>query len=142
MRFWDSSALVPLILAEAESSWVRKLLKADPHGLVWCLSAVEVRSALATRVREGKMSSRTYATACGRMDRLFGGFSQVVAIEPVRLRAMRLLDLHPLRAADSLQLAAALTVAQDRPAELPFVTLDQRLAEAARREGLRVEVAP
>jgi len=47
-----------------------------------------------------------------------------------------LLRIHPLRAADSLQLAAALTVAEQEPSSLSFVCLDQRLAEAAIREGL------
>jgi hypothetical protein len=52
--------------------------------------------------------------------------------------AQRLLRVHPLRAADSLQLAAALAIAGDDPAELGFVCLDQRLVEAARKEGLDV----
>jgi hypothetical protein len=140
MKFWDSSAIVPLILFEAESSWARRLLKSDPHGLVWCLSTVEVRSALARRSREGTLTGEAYGIACKRTERLFGGLSQVLGFEPVRARAVRLLDLHPLRAADSLQLAAALIVAKDQPKDLPFVTLDQRLAEAARKEGFPVEI--
>jgi hypothetical protein len=139
MKFWDSSALVPLILSEAESSWARRLLKSDPHGLVWCLSSVEVRSAFARRSREGTLTREANAIACRRADRLFGALSQVLGLEPVRARAVRLLDLHPLRAADSLQLAAALVVAKDQPKELPFVTLDRRLAEAAGKEGFPVE---
>jgi aminopeptidase N len=54
--------------------------------------------------------------------------------------AQRLLRVHPLRAADSLQLAAALAIAGDDPSELGFVCLDQRLVEAARKEGLDVIV--
>jgi hypothetical protein len=141
MKFWDSSAIVPLILAEEESPWARKLLRSDPRALVWCLSPVEVRSALARRVREERLGANAYTAARNRADRLFHDLSQVLAWELVRKRAMRLLDSHPLRAADSLQLAAALIAARDRPHDLPFVTLDGRLAEAAHKEGLPVESA-
>jgi len=70
------------------------------------------------------------------------GFDESAAMilpsEAIRSRADRLLAIHPLRAADALQLAALLAAAEDRPAELPFVTLDDRLAEAARKEGFSV----
>jgi len=56
----------------------------------------------------------------------------------VRARAARLLSLHPLRAADALQLAAALVWCRERTAEAPFVCLDDRLRLAAAREGFRV----
>ena len=50
----------------------------------------------------------------------------------------RRLETHPLRAADALQVGAALVAASGDPASLEFVTLDQRQAEAASREGFRV----
>ena len=56
----------------------------------------------------------------------------------VREHARRLLLRHPLRAADALQLAAALTWALDRPREHALCTLDTRLAEAAKGEGFRL----
>jgi predicted nucleic acid-binding protein len=56
----------------------------------------------------------------------------------VRQTAIRLLRVHPLRTADALQLAAAIAAAEDHPATLPFVTLDERLAQAAEREGFPV----
>jgi predicted nucleic acid-binding protein len=46
--------------------------------------------------------------------------------------------VHPLRAADALQLAAAVVAAEGIPASLSIVTLDERLAAAARREGFVV----
>jgi hypothetical protein len=45
------------------------------------------------------------------------------------------LRVHPLRAADALQLAAAYIAAERRPSSLELVILDDRLAAAARREG-------
>ena len=46
--------------------------------------------------------------------------------------------MHPLRAADALQLAAAFLAAERRPASLELVTLDDRVAAAARKEGFAV----
>jgi uncharacterized protein len=46
--------------------------------------------------------------------------------------------VHPLRAADALQLAAAYAGSDRRPTSLEFVTLDERLADVARKEGFSV----
>ncbi len=59
-------------------------------------------------------------------------------VEVVRRHAERVVEAHPLRAADALQIAAALVAAEEDPGSLPFVTLDRNLAEAAEREGFRV----
>jgi len=56
----------------------------------------------------------------------------------VRDRARRLLEIHPLRAADSLQLAAALVASEEKPSQLPFVSLDRNLARAAEKEGFEL----
>jgi len=69
---------------------------------------------------------------------LFRECSEILPSEPVRQRAQRLLRTHPLRAADALQLAAALVWAHESPAGLEFVCLDQNLREAASREGFKV----
>ena len=62
----------------------------------------------------------------------------MTAVDVVRRHAERLVESHPLRAADALQLGAALAAAEDDPAGLEFVTLDRRQALAAEREGFRV----
>ena len=61
-----------------------------------------------------------------------------LATDPVRNIAQRLLRTHPLHSADSIQLAAAIVAAELEPASLEFVCLDDRLSEAAMREGFRV----
>jgi predicted nucleic acid-binding protein len=48
---------------------------------------------------------------------------------------VRFLRVHPLRAADALQLAAAFTAAERRPSSLAFVCMDEKLLAAAKREG-------
>lgn len=62
-------------------------------------------------------------------------WTEVEPSEAVREQAARVLRLHPLRAADSLQLAAAMVWCQGDPSHGEFVCLDHRLRDAARREG-------
>ena len=85
------------------------------------------------------MTRRTFDEARRRADRLFVALSHIVALEHVSERALRLLDVHDLRAADALQLAAALVASRERPQSIAFATLDQRLAIAARAEGFPVD---
>jgi hypothetical protein len=64
-----------------------------------------------------------------------------VEIQPgdeLRAAAIRLLAVHPLRAADAMQLASALMWAGERPARSGFVSFDTRLREAAAHEGFLV----
>ena len=141
MRFWDSSAIVPLVCAEIVSTRCRTWLRDDEAVLVWALTAVEVISALTRRRREGAMEPAVFETGKLRLAQLEAAWSEVTQVDAVRARARRLLESHPLRAADALQLAAALVAVEERPAAIPFVTFDDRLGEAARREGFNVMIA-
>ena len=138
MRFWDSSALVPLLVEESSSAAIRALLGDDPAVVVWQLAGTEVTSALWRRRRADEIDEvvRLLAGACLAV--LEGLWTSVEDTPLVDRRARRLLALHPLRAADALHLAAALIACDERTNMLPFVTLDDRLADAARREGFRV----
>lgn len=138
MRFWDSSAIVPLVCAEPASARCRAWLRADPVVLVWALAATEVISALARKRREGALEARLLAAAKQRLATLERAWSEVSQYDAVRARARRLLELHPLRAADALHLAAALVAVEERPSMMEVVTFDGRLAEAAEKEGFAV----
>jgi len=140
MRFWDSSGIVPLLVREAatepvETAWLR-----DPEMAVWWAASVECVSALSRLERDGAMSSPEVASSLERLDALSLAWAEVEPTSRVREIAVRLLRTHALRAADALQLAAAIVAAEERPSTLQVVTLDRRLAEAASREGFRVEV--
>ncbi len=137
MNFWDSSAILPLLLDEERSSAALKILHGDLGMIVWCLCEVEFESAISRRVREG-MTKKDEGAARSRLRLLAERWSEVTSLEPVRRRALRLLRTHPLRAADSLQLASALVACDENPEELGFVCLDERLTEAAHREGFRI----
>ena len=73
-----------------------------------------------------------------RLRQLTAGWHEVDPSDEIRETAARFLRVHPLRAADALQLAAAFAAAERRPASLEIVTLDDRLANAARKEGFAV----
>lgn len=135
MKFWDSSAIVPLVVEEKSSSWAMKLYDADPIVLVWWGTEVECVSALVRLERQRAASTSDLATALQRMAALKSSWQEIQAVEVVRETAVRTLRVHELRAADSLQLSAAIIASQYRPSSLEFVSLDERLKSAARREG-------
>ncbi len=84
------------------------------------------------------MESRSFAAAKARLHKIEQAWNEVVSYDAVRVRARRLLETHPLSAADALQLAAALVMTEERPTGTEFVTFDVRLAEAANKEGFPV----
>ncbi len=135
MRFWDASAVVPLVVAEAETTQCRTLLAEDAEIVVWCLTPVEVVSALTRRVRENALKASDFRRAKEQLLVLERVWSEVTAVERVRELARRLLERYPLRAADALQLAAALALSDPDPRTTVFVTLDHRLRAAAEQEG-------
>jgi uncharacterized protein len=136
--FWDSSALVPLLVAEERSREMTALLRADPAPALWWGSPTECQSALHRRRREGTLSPAAVAQALARLEPLTEDADVVAPTTPVRELAGRVLAAHPLRGADALQLAAALVWSGEDPAGEVFVCLDERLREAARREGFEV----
>lgn len=138
MKFWDASALVPLLVDEASTPALIHLLGEDTDMVGWWGSVVECTSAVARREREGTMSVADTGIALDRLRAVADAWHEVLPSGVVRATAQRLLRVHPLRAADSLQLAAALVIAGGEPHALDFVCLDMRLNDAARREGLRV----
>jgi predicted nucleic acid-binding protein len=138
VRFWDTSALLPLFVAEAHSTRARRWLRRDPVVVVWSLTRVELLSALARREREEPGVARGLLRARQRAIAAWDEWTEVIALEPVRRQAERLVAVHPLRAADALQLGAALVAADLDPAGLELVTFDERLALAALKEGFSV----
>lgn len=135
MKFWDSSALVALHVSHEHTPALRRLHAKDSDVLAWILSDVEMRSAVARLTRDGALGATDAQSAIERLESFWKSVHPVSVIEPVKLRAKRLLGAHSLRAADALQLGAALTAAYDEPLGREFVCLDQRLGSAARREG-------
>jgi len=129
----------PLLVDEGSSDAVRGLFNADADVAAWWATPVECVSAAARLERDGELDAAGVVTALARLDGLAREWVEVAPGDRIRSTARRLLRVHPLRAADALQLAAALAVAEEHAQSLPFVTLDRRLVDAARRDGFRVE---
>lgn len=140
MRFWDSSALVPLLIRQEASEAVHRSLEEDPVVCAWWGTPVECTSAVARIEREGVLAADAARAARSRLDALAAAWHEVQPSEAVRRAARRLLGLHPIRALDALQAAAAIVLAEHDPTTLVVVCLDDRLTEALRREGFRVQV--
>jgi predicted nucleic acid-binding protein len=135
--FWDSSALVPLLVSERRSSELVALLRSDPAPAISWATPVECQSSLQRRRRENTLEAPTLARALERLRQLAEDVDVVAPTVALREAAGRALAAHPLRAAGALQLAAALVWSGEVSGGL-FVSLDDRLRDAASREGFTV----
>jgi predicted nucleic acid-binding protein len=135
MKFWDASAIIPLCLEEPRTPLLKQLAEDDETIVVWWATPVECASALARLRREGILHTSDEDQAHAILARLATSWMEITPSQEVRHHAKRALRLHPLRAADALQLAAALVWVQGQPFGQHFVCLDRRLREAAHREG-------
>lgn len=138
MRYWDASALVPLIVAEPDSESVRTWLSEDDHIVTWVWTRTEIIGAIERRAREGSLSRLQRRDVLKRFNAFAASWDEVTEVLAVRSRANALLARHPLRAADAGQLGAALLVQEQLANPLTFVCMDQRLSSAAELESLRV----
>lgn len=138
MRFWDASAIIPLCIDGPHSKVVRDIAGNDGDIAAWWGSPIECCSAFARLRREGFLKTREEDRLRRLISLLANTWTEVEPSRDIRDLAERLLLLHPLRAADSLQLAAALVWAGKTPKGDYFMCLDRRLRGAARDEGFTV----
>ncbi|HYL01618.1 MAG TPA: type II toxin-antitoxin system VapC family toxin [Steroidobacteraceae bacterium] len=141
MRFWDTSALISLLVDEPTRERLLEMLEEDGEVLAWWGTPVEIASALARGEREGLLTADQVMAALEATRALAESWHEIVPSDAVRRTAERLLRTHPLRVADALQLASALVAADHDPASLELVCLDERVRLAARREGFSVLTA-
>ena len=138
VRFWDTSAIVPLTIDEAQTPTLRSVFEEDKDLVVWWSTRVEMASALSRSSRERSLPTEALRNANAVVKVLSEAWAEVVPSDGVRSRAIGLLLTHDLRAADALQLAAALVWAGDDPADCVFVSADKKLRVAASTVGFRV----
>ena len=138
MRFWDSSALVPIFVKEAATLQVEGWRASDPGITTWMMTRVEVLAAIARRKRDRPDLVALWNRVVSDVNEVSLRWIEIYDAVAARLHAERIVMEHALRTADALQLGAALVAADGDPQSLELVTLDRRLAEAARREGFLV----
>ncbi len=137
MKFWDTSAVIPLLVQEGRSAQYHALLERDGEVAVWWGTEIECWSALARAQRNGRFDARSHELASAALEALRGSWFEITPSDEVRREARRLLRLHPLRAADALQLSAAL-VWSGRYEGYELVASDEALRQAAQLEGFIV----
>lgn len=138
MRYFDASALVKRYVRERGTAKVRRLLTSDVP-VTSRLSAVEIASALARRAREGAFSEAARDRAVAAVNADLASILVVELTAAIVARAQALVRRHELRAGDAIQLASCLYIQEALGEETSFVAFDDRLANAARLEGLAVE---
>jgi predicted nucleic acid-binding protein len=136
LRFWDTSALIPLVVDEGDSRKMKEVYGADDSVATWLGTQVECVSALRRKERMGELTAAEAKDSLSLLGELSEGWTEIGMTEQIRKTALRLLAVHPLTAADALQLSAALDWAERIEGEPRFISLDERLKDAASREGL------
>ena len=142
MRYWDASALAPLLVAERDTELVRSWLSDDDRIVTWVWTRTQIVGAVERRTRDGSLSRSQRREVLRRLDAFARSWDEVTDVLAVRSRANALLARHPLRAADAGQLGAALLVQEQLAGVLDFVCLDRRLSSAAELESLMATHRP
>jgi hypothetical protein len=142
VRFWDSSALLSLVLKQAVTEELSAMLFEDNRLVVWWGTRVEGVSAICRLLRSGEADQSVALQLFDEFDAITALAREIEPTEEVRATALRMLRVHELRAADALQLAAASVWAGQYPTGFGFVSLDRRLRQAAAREGFEVWPRP
>jgi len=144
--FLDSSALIKRYVVEAGTPWVRSITSPDAGNsvLIAHITPIEIVAGTMRRRREGSITARTARATRLLVDRHTSREYKVIGLTgQVVQRAEELLELHALRAYDSVQLASALEsnirLVAVGLTPLIFVSADNRLLMAASAEGLAVD---
>jgi uncharacterized protein len=127
--------LVKRYVHESGSASVRQQLRAG-HVATSRLSAIEVSSALARREREGAFTAAERDRAVKRLNADLAAWILLEVTAELTADAQRLLIRHSLRSGDALQLASSLYLQRETGERISFAVFDERLAKAARAEGL------
>lgn len=112
--FWDASALVPLCVGQSNTPRAVALYKSY-EAVVWWATPVEIASVLARLVRMKQLDSADWADARRLSAVLADAWFVIQPSNGLRAKASELVNRYDLRAADALQLAAALEWCEDLP---------------------------
>ena len=133
MRFWDSSALVPLLSDEEKTDVVRALFQQDRNIVTAFITPVEVISAIC---RKAGVNRDLRRSAMLRYAVLKANWTLVDDYEQLMISAHSIAAQRCLRTGDAIQLACAIRARPDK--SLPFVSFDEELLEAAAAEGFPI----
>jgi predicted nucleic acid-binding protein len=138
MKFWDSSAIIPLCIEEMRTRTVQDIAKKDGSLVVWWGTIVECYSAFSRLRRDGDLTAEEDSQIRALLTSLADAWTEIEPSDDIRDITLRLLQNYPLRAADALQLAAAVVWAEKLPRGHQVVCFDAKLRDALSREGFEV----
>jgi predicted nucleic acid-binding protein len=130
--------MIPLLSEEATSDTLNGLLREDREIVVWWGTWAECTVAISRLVRENTLNENDEATARFTLDLFASIWMEVKPTNGIRSLTEILSLNHPLKTADTLQLAAALRWCEGDPRNKGFVYLDNQLRRAAEYEGFDV----
>ena len=133
--FFDTSAIVPLRVAQGSSQEARLAYRNVTKQVVAWTAPIEAAGAIYRAVRLGGLSKSNAKRVLSRLGQLEKRWTEIVASDQVRSSAISLLSTYDPRAADAIQLASALVWCKEKPKNRLFVCFDHKLAEAARAAG-------
>jgi len=135
VKFWDSSALVPLVSNESTTDTLNAIMAADPAVVVSPITPVEVDSAVWRKARQTR-DEVARQRSLRRLSELRDRWIVVEEYAAVFEEARRMVARYGLRGGDAIQLATAIITRGN--AVLVFVALDEDLKAAARAEGFPI----
>ena len=124
--------------------WIFKLHHYPPRAIalyknyevvIWWATPVEIASALARLMRMKQLDSSDWVKARKLAKSLADSWSVIQPSDALRAKSVQLVDRYDVRAADAFQLTAALEWCEDATQGRIFLTVDQKLREAALRSG-------
>jgi predicted nucleic acid-binding protein len=143
VAYFDTSALLKRYVSEKGSDWINTLLSSPhaPAAFISRLTVIEATCAFARRLREGTLLPVAHAKALLAFDYDITYRYNLVDVMSVTIDAARqLVNKHPLRAYDAVQLATAWlsnrTMLRAGKPPLTFISADDRLLAIAQAEGL------
>jgi predicted nucleic acid-binding protein len=77
VKFWDASAVVPLLVTEQSTRRLQALAARDSAMLVWWASAVECVSALSRLEHDGALNRAAMTLALQRLHKLSAGWHEI-----------------------------------------------------------------
>lgn len=131
----DSSALVKAFLDETGREEFLEVLAGATTVATARLAYVEARAAFARAARERRLSAADVRAAARALDQRWSQLAVVELDDMIAREAASLADARPLRSADAIHLASALSVAGDESASMTFACWDARLWTQARAIG-------
>jgi uncharacterized protein len=129
--FLDSSAVVKVYLAEAQSEQVIEAVEAARELFVSTLALAEVTHAITRREQTGEVTSAEAQEAYRNLLTEWDDLSKIPLNDAVAKEAAMLARTRGLKGADAVQLASAAMLSRDRR-DVKFLSYDAQLTEVAR----------